>query len=188
MSFRAAAPPRPSAVLRLLGHDELRISRLAVGFFCAIPASIALTVVAALWMAPPWSSPLQSLGVLLAGAAFFGATGAVFVPAMRRRLRYLLEIHESGLRLVTPAGEEAGATSRGTLSIDKTNYVRAARYARYLRPGFHLRHAKGDHLVGALWPEDSWEQPMACDPRRVEFELDRAEWEALCEAFAAQKT
>jgi hypothetical protein len=92
------------------------------------------------------------------------------------------------MRLFTPAGDVAGDTARGDLGLAKVNYTRRGRHgSAWLRPGFHLRHAGGSHLVGTLYPELAWEG-VSHDPEIPEFELRPPDFEALCGAAQLAST
>lgn len=179
--YRAASPPSAKTI-RLEAEDVAKIrGPLFVLFGGFVVALLAFGGVAQL--VPRAYRPFVLGGGLLVGPLGF-MVGLLAIVRRMRELRYLLEIREAGagMRLLAPNGAALADTWSGTLSITKINYTRRGRHgSAWLRPGFHVRHRGGDHLVGTLFPELPWDG-VAHDPRMPEFELRPPEFSALCEA------
>lgn len=175
--YRQGTSP-PTSTIKLEAVDPQKMFRalmfLIVG--SVVPTTVAFMI--SLWLVPRNLTVLVNM-VLLTLMSIGFLLGLRHILTKMNELRFLLEIADTELRLLTPNGDRIADTTAGSLLFTRVNYTRRGRYgSAWLRPGWQMRHPGGEHLIGTLMPELAWEN-AAHDRRIPEFELMPPPFEQL---------
>jgi hypothetical protein len=178
--YRQPAPPTALATLPL---RELQPRRLYIGVFGGLAVACVFSVTAINVL--PGNAGVVAAPLFPILLVFFLMWGLLTGKVMS--VRFLLEIGEMRVRLLTPAGVEIASTTGNCITFQRVNYTRRTKSAAYLRPGFRMRLGGETFLIGTLLAQDTWTDNREQDPGIPIFELKASEFDPLRTWVLAQE-